>query len=223
MGNLRSRGIWEKTKYRKIKCGKKDISAKDPAAEFQPSDFQDDLDSTIFVRERTKGSKLEPSFEKKTGKIMGETEHTVAILPESTKWAKTYSKRDFASASNAQKKRLKKTVRKKRAFLSDSSSSSEAERPQKRRVKKGVNKTPEIALELEEDQRPAVIEITSGTTESVSRQEDKQQPEQGTVQEKGKEQFPKIEQNAENAATTKTSIVREPTRVLERVRRPTLR
>ena len=43
-----------------------DIPEQDSKLEFQPSDFQHETDSTILVRERSKGSKLEPTFGKKT-------------------------------------------------------------------------------------------------------------------------------------------------------------
>ena len=65
------------------------ILAQDSAVEFQPSDFQDELDST---RERANGSKLESTFAKKTEKIINETDHRVSILPESTNMVKTFSK-----------------------------------------------------------------------------------------------------------------------------------
>ena len=54
--------------------GSMDISEQDPQLELNASDFQDELDSTVLVRERererererARGSKLEPSFCKKT-------------------------------------------------------------------------------------------------------------------------------------------------------------
>ena len=45
-----------------------DFPAQDNNVQFQPVDFQDDCDSTVLVRERTKGSKLEPAFARKSGK-----------------------------------------------------------------------------------------------------------------------------------------------------------
>ena len=86
----------------------RDFSAQDSQLEFQPSDFHDDTDSTILVRERTKGSKLEPTFARKTGKVIEETTHTIAILPEKAKQPKIFSKRDIASTSSEQKKVLKR-------------------------------------------------------------------------------------------------------------------
>ena len=59
-----------------------DISEQDNSLEFSPTDFQDHLYSTVLVRERSRGSKLEGAFERKTGRVLKETEHTISILPE---------------------------------------------------------------------------------------------------------------------------------------------
>ena len=45
-----------------------DISEQDPNLDFSTSDFQDELDSSILVGERARGSKLEGTFKKKSGK-----------------------------------------------------------------------------------------------------------------------------------------------------------
>ena len=55
-----------------------DFSDQDTSVQFQPVDFQNNFDSTVLVRERTKGSKLEPAFARKSGKIT-ETPHTISI------------------------------------------------------------------------------------------------------------------------------------------------
>ena len=119
-----------------------DISAQDSAVDFQPSDFQDELDSTILVRERAKGPKIEPTFAKKPGKIINETNHTVSILHGSTQLVKTFLKRDIASTSSTQKEKIKKTARRKRTILSESTSNSESDEPKKKRMpkKKGEKK-----------------------------------------------------------------------------------
>ena len=107
-----------------------DLSAQDNRVEFQQADFQDECDSTVLVRERSKGSKLEPVPARKTiflfqkGKVQ-ETAHTIAVLPEAAKHAKVFSKRDIMQASKEQKDKLKKA--RKRAIIEDSSSSSELE------------------------------------------------------------------------------------------------
>ena len=101
--------------------------------DFQQADFQVECDSTILVRERSKGSKLEPVFARKTGKEQ-ETAHTIAVLPDAPKHAKVFSKRDIVQASKEQKDKLKKAG--KREIIEDSSSSSELETSEKRKGKK---------------------------------------------------------------------------------------
>ena len=133
----------------------RDFSAQDSQLEFQPSDFHDDTDSTILVRERTKGSKLEPNFARKTGKVIEETTHTIAILPEKAKQPKIFSKRDIASTSTEQKKVLKKAA--KRATINETSSSSEPEQSAHKKgktQKQGTTKTPEFAIEFDEEMPP---------------------------------------------------------------------
>ena len=147
----------------------RDFSAQDSQLEFQPSDFHDDTDSTILVREQTKGSKLEPTFARKTGKVIEETTHTIAILPEKAKQPKIFSKRDIASTSTEQKKVLKKMA--KRATINETSSSSEPEQPahkKEKTQKQGTTQPPEIAIEFDEEMPPSIIDISSTTTENES-------------------------------------------------------
>ena len=98
------------------------FSEQDLNVDFQPSDFQDETDSTVVVRERTKGSNLDSAFAKKSGKIVAETTHTIAMLPEASKREKLLSKRDVVKATTEQKKKFKNSI-KGRVFLSESSSS----------------------------------------------------------------------------------------------------
>ena len=133
----------------------RNILAQDLQVEFQPSDFHGDTDSTILVRERTKGSKLVPTFARKTGSVIRETEHTIAILPENTKQPKIFSNWDIASTSTEKTKVFKKVGR--RAQINDTSSSSEPEQPARKKgktAKRGEAKTPEVAIELEEERPP---------------------------------------------------------------------
>ena len=107
------------------------------------------------------------------GKIINETDHTVSILPESTELVKSFSKRDIASANSAQKEKIKKTARRKRAILAESTSHSETDEPKKKNMpkkKKEEKQTPELAFDLEAEPRPTIIEISSGTTEIGSKQ-----------------------------------------------------
>ena len=193
-----------------------DIPAQDSSVEFQQSDFQDEMDSTILVRERAKGSKLESNFAKKTGKIVNETDHTVSILPESSQPMKTFSKRDIASASGTQKEK----VIKKRVRVSDSTSNSEAKMPKKKTPKKEGEKrqTAELAFDLETESRLQIIEMSSVTTESEKEQPKNSDQREGQTNEKGNEQIPKFEPNPEKKTKTGNNPKKAATRVLERKR-----
>ena len=79
------------------------VSEQDPNLEFEQSEFQDDLDSTVLVRERARGSKLQGTFDKRAGRKIKETAHDVTMLPESSGRPKIYAKRDIAIASKEQK------------------------------------------------------------------------------------------------------------------------
>ena len=175
----------------------RDFSAQDSQLEFQPSDFHDDTDSTILVRERTKGSKLEPTFARKTGKVIEETSHTIAILPEKAKQPKIFSKRDIASTSSEQKKVLKKAA--KRATINETSSSSESEQSAHKKgktQKQGTTKTPEFAIEFDEEMPPSIIDISSTTTENES--STKEQPKDADVK---KENYAPKENNKPEKVT----------------------
>ena len=51
----------------------------DPRIEIEPEDFSEEADSTILVRERVRGTKLEGAFKKVKGKIVGELSHTITV------------------------------------------------------------------------------------------------------------------------------------------------
>ena len=65
---------------------------RDPLIEMEPDDSSE-ADSTILVRERMRGTKLEGAFKKVEGAVVGQSEHTISILPK-TGMKVTYSKRD---------------------------------------------------------------------------------------------------------------------------------
>ena len=60
----------------------KGVLEQDSRATFAASDFEEDTDSTILVRERARGSKLEPAFSKRRGRVPEETEYTITFLPQ---------------------------------------------------------------------------------------------------------------------------------------------
>ena len=96
-----------------------------------------------------------------------ETQHTIAIFPGKAKRPKIFSKRDIASTSVEQKNVLKKVGR--RATINETSSSSEPEQPAPKKgktQKQEKAKTPEVAIEFDEEMPPSVIDISSNTTEN---------------------------------------------------------
>ena len=74
------------------------ILEQDPQIEIEPEGFSEEADSTILVRERVRGTKLEGAFKKVKGKIVGESSHTITVLPK-TGHQVIYSKRDVAAGS----------------------------------------------------------------------------------------------------------------------------
>ena len=82
----------------------KGVSEIDPGLKFSTSDFEEEVDSAIMVRERTRGSKLEGQFRKRAGKIVKETAHTITFLPKDGKRETIYSKRDVAKIKSQKKK-----------------------------------------------------------------------------------------------------------------------
>ena len=203
-----------------------DISEQDPNLDFSPSDFQDDLDSSILVRERARGSKLQGTFKKKSGKVVSESAHTLTMIPEKTNTPKVYSKRDVAAATEEQKKKLDNKKNKSKAKMAETTSSSDSEpQPAVRRKapKKRKDSAPEIAFDFETDDRPSIIEIISNTTD------DKEEASRGLVtkgendETRGKTQIPPNVNIPIKASTSREVKDKEPKRVLERKRVPTQR
>ena len=174
-----------------------DFSAQDKDVQFQPVDFHD-CDSTVLVRERTKGSKLEPAFARKTGAI-SETAHTIAVIPGPSKRPKIYSKRDVVKASKQQKEVFKRGG--KRAIIDESSTSSELELPAKKKgpaVKWGKTTSPELAFDSETEANPSIIEISSNTT--VNGEESKGPQSETAPEEVKKENAPKEDNRTKQQA-----------------------
>ena len=141
-----------------------DISEQDNSLELSPTDFQDDLESTVLVRERSRGSKLEGAFERKTGSVLEETEHTIAFLPEASKKEKMYSKRDIAKLSKEQRKII--GTQKRNCAVLDTSSNDEEPTKEANTKKKTNQKIQEIAFDLENEQRPEIIDIATSSTDT---------------------------------------------------------
>ena len=143
-----------------------DISEQHPNLEIQQSDFNNELDSAVVVRERARRSTREQTFSKKAGRVINETAHTIAMLPDSSSTPKIPSKRGVAIATNEQEENIEKKVR-ARAVVSETTSWSENEEPTKTgrlTKKKGNQQSPEIAFDFEEEARPSIIGIGSTGT-----------------------------------------------------------
>ena len=96
--------IGRKPNTPKSRLVEKCISEKDPAIEIEPEDFSEEADSTIFVRDRVRGSKLESAFTKVRGQIVRQSENTVTVVPNAINKEVIYSKRDVASSSGTNSK-----------------------------------------------------------------------------------------------------------------------
>ena len=96
--------IGRKPNTPKSRLIEKCILEKDPAIEIEPEDFSEEGDSTIFVRERVRGSKLESAFKKVRGQIVRQSENTVTVVPNTNNKEVIYSKRDVASSSKTNSK-----------------------------------------------------------------------------------------------------------------------
>ena len=85
---------------------------KDPQLQIEPEDFSEEAVSTILVRERVKGTKLEGNFKKIKGQVINQSEHRITVLPKVGKKT-TYSKRDVAKMGQSANSAKKETAKKK--------------------------------------------------------------------------------------------------------------
>ena len=86
-----------KPNTQKSRILEKCILDQDPRIEIEPEDFSEESDSTILVRERVRGTKLEVGFKEVEGQIVGESTHAITILPKTGRQV-VYSKRDVAAS-----------------------------------------------------------------------------------------------------------------------------
>ena len=108
------------------------VSQRDPNLEFEQLDFQDDLDSTVLVCDRARGSKLESLFERKAAKVIKESAHKITALRERSTKSKVYSKRDLASSSAEQNKIVSKAKRKRVTQAENCNESVNSPNPEKK-------------------------------------------------------------------------------------------
>ena len=75
------------------------ISDSSEEVKLSPSDFESGQDSTIFVRERVRGTKLENVYKKRKGTLLDQSQHTITFLPAGKTQETIISKRDIAKAN----------------------------------------------------------------------------------------------------------------------------
>ena len=97
----------------------KNVSKTEPKVTFSPSDFEEEIDSTILVRERTKGSKLEGQYKRKVRKVIKETEHTITFLPKKSMKEVILSKRDVAKDTAEKEKAGTSRERERESRMAD--------------------------------------------------------------------------------------------------------
>ena len=141
------------------------VLVEDQQLKFSQSDFEDDLDSTIMVRERTKGTTLEETFQKRRGKIMGETSTTVSFLPEGKEKEIKWSKRDVAQTprniwqqeEDSSDEEHPAAEEEGRESTCEEVSSSVVEIPPPQETTASQEKTsPEVDIKTEQQKRPPV-------------------------------------------------------------------
>ena len=129
----------------------KSVLEQESKVNFSTSDFEEEIESTILVREWTRGSKLEPTFTKKRERILEETDHTISFLPQGKKKATKLAKRDVARANDPPEDEIKRMEPKKTPETSVDEEMSDEELPF-RRSNESSGITPiETNLESEQD------------------------------------------------------------------------
>ena len=117
-----------------------DISEQDPDLQFDNSDFQDELDSTVLVRERVRGTKLQGAFDKKTGRKIKESAHTITLLPEGSRNQKPTQNGTWPSQLENKKKNSKRQTSLKRKRRKEQYSTRlQNQKPQKTKWRKRRN------------------------------------------------------------------------------------
>ena len=75
------------------------ISDSSEEVKLSPSDFESGQDSTTFVRERVRGTKLENAYEMRKGTLLDQSQHTITFLPAGKTQETIISKKDIAKAN----------------------------------------------------------------------------------------------------------------------------
>ena len=161
----------------------------------EEDDFSPDVDSTVLIRERTRGSKLEGTFKKKTAQPIGELDHTVTILP-SRGSPVVLSQRDIA----IERKEANNPGPSKRQEVSeDEISSSEEGRPKQVNLPNSQEMPNEAELPIEEEvlegpETSSEVHMPKRKTtrlETVSTEEEEMKEDTKYPEEKEKEESPR--------------------------------
>ena len=171
------------------------VSENDPKIVLEEDDFSPDVDSTVLIRERTRGSKLEGTFKKKTAQPIGESDHTVTILP-SRGSPVVLSQRDKA----IERKEANNPGPSKRQEVSeDEISSSEEERPKQVNLPNSQEMLNEAELPIEEEvlegsETSSEVHMPKRKTtrlETVSTEEEEMKEDTKNPEEKEKQESPR--------------------------------
>ena len=93
---------------------RKCILEEDPKLQIEPEDFSEEADSTILVRERVRGTKLEGNFKKMKRRVTAESEHTITVQPKAGKPI-ILSKRDVAKVNEGASTSAPRPIKSKKA------------------------------------------------------------------------------------------------------------
>ena len=83
----------EPNTIKRILTNKNRLISRQPEFELSGNDFESCQDSTIMVRERSRGSKLEGAFKKRKGILLENNNHTITFLPAGRTQSTIISKR----------------------------------------------------------------------------------------------------------------------------------
>ena len=84
----------EPNTIKRLVINKRQFISETPEVELTGEDFESGQDSSIMVRERTRGSKLEGAFKKRKGTLIEDSNHTITFLPAGRTQVTVISKRD---------------------------------------------------------------------------------------------------------------------------------
>ena len=86
--------IWNQIPFTKLVINNRQSIPESPEVKLTESDFESGQDSTILVRERTRGSKLQGAYQKRKRFLLEQSDHTITFLPAGKSTPTVLSKRD---------------------------------------------------------------------------------------------------------------------------------